>query len=181
MKMLKGSAWWAIIIGLLLFANLGWMSWNLYQHSDIRAAATQFKIEVLHTNDVSGIGIVRIKTDQLIWAEWDFNHKGIPNEESYFFCGTNIFNLYLHENQSPEYDVVFHGTEKSKTTWLDKGSGAFVEKIFDNTNGVASRVQVWYNEAWHTIENENGKRAISVNGQWLRPKFTNGLWTIEAP
>ncbi len=41
----------------------------LYQHAEygaIRKAYKQFKIEVLHTNDVSGVGLFKAKTEQPI-------------------------------------------------------------------------------------------------------------------
>jgi hypothetical protein len=61
-----------IIVGLLLLADISWRicSWNADAGS--RAAAKLFKIEILHTNDVSpwpylsgdvsAIGVIDIKT-----------------------------------------------------------------------------------------------------------------------
>jgi len=175
---------WAIALGLLLLAYCLWYSFAWYtrwqRNSYARAFAANLKVVAFYTSDGEGVEIIDKITRKPIWRESDFNHDGKPDEQSFFFRGTNVFNLYLRDAQSPEYAVLFQGTGK-RETWLDKGSGSFVEKIVDDANNVASRVQVWYNEAWYTIENRNGRRVVFVNGLWLRLNFTNGLWAPETP
>jgi len=184
-----------IVVGLLLLADISerslfWLHYHSSLSKDFSNATASLTntitgnpllVMVGHSNSVDGAidGIVirKDKTSELLWTESDFDHDGKPDEASYFFHGTNMFNLFLMEGHPPEYGVIFYGTEKSKVTWLDKGSGSFIERIFDDTNGVFSRVEVWYNETWRPIENRNGNRVIVINGQSLRLTLTNGVWT----
>jgi hypothetical protein len=53
----KGIPWWAIILGLLLVTNLGWLSWNVVQPAGLFYVKKQFRVEVLHTNGMDGIGL----------------------------------------------------------------------------------------------------------------------------
>jgi hypothetical protein len=89
---------------------------------------------VLHTNDVSGVGIFDSKTEQPLWVEWDFNNDNKPTQESYFFRGEDVFDVTLSSNRPPKYSVYFRGLDKSVTWWLDRGgSGSFTERIFYDT------------------------------------------------
>ena len=179
MKMILGIPAWAVILILLLLVNLGWISWNWHYNADIRVAAKQFKIEVLHTNNISGVGIVEAKTGKPLWIEWDYTTNG--EEFSYFFHGTNIFNLNLWKGKPLAYDVGFHGLGKSSVWWWDLGRGTFIQRNFFNTNGDFSKAEVWYNEAWHTVDRRNEHNGVIINGQWHQLAFdTNGMWTIEA-
>ena len=119
MKTSKGIPIWAIILVLLLLANLGCMWWNSFRHPELRAAGKQFKIEVLHTNDMSGIGIFEAKTEQPLWAE--FSQDGKPVIENYFFHGKDVFDITLSSNRPPRYSVYFREPDKSVTWWLDRG------------------------------------------------------------
>ena len=174
---------WAIILILLLLANLGWMWLNSTQHPGLRVTGKEFKVEVLHTNGVSGVGIFERKTEQPLWMEWDFNGDGKSDQENYFFRGKEVFDVTLSSNRPPKFSVYFRGSGKSVTWWIDDGgSGAFTERIYYNTYGNFYRREVWYNEAWHTVDRRNEKNGIIINGQWHQLAFdTNGLWTIEAP
>jgi hypothetical protein len=183
MKAIKGIPIWALILILLLLANLGWMSWNLYQYAEygaIRAAYKHFKIEVLHTNDLSGTGLFEAKTEQPIWAEW--SRDGKLEMENYFFQGQDVFDVALSSNRPPRYGVFFRGPEKSVTWWLDRGGiGSFTERIFYDTNGDSSKHEIWYNQSWQTVDRRNKTNGIIINGQWFRLKFdTNGAWTIDS-
>jgi hypothetical protein len=183
MKAIKGIPIWALILILLLLANLGWMSWNLYQHAEydaIRAAYKHFKIEVLHTNNLSCIGLFEAKTEQPIWAE--FSRGGKLEMESYFFQGKEIFDVALSGNRPPRYGVFFCGPEKRVTWWLDRGGiGSFTERIFYDTNCDVSKHEIWYNQGWQSVDRRNETNGIVLNGQWLRLKLdTNGAWTINS-
>ena len=180
MKIFKGVPLWALIFGLLLFANLGWISWIRCFNDDLRSGAKQFKLVHFHTNDVAGIGIVEKITGKPLWIEWDFNHDGKPDEESYFYQGTNVFNLHLSQGQRPKYDVIFYGAGKSQVWWWDKGNGSFTERISYDTNGNRSGFEVWYDKAWHSVVRQNKKNGVMLNGQWNELWVdTNGLWTME--
>jgi hypothetical protein len=123
MKTIKGIPTWALTLIFLLLVNLIWMSWNLQKNGGFRAAiaASRFKVEALHTNDLSGIGIFERRTEQPLWTEWDFSHKGKPEMENYFFQGKDVFDITLSSNRPPRYTVFFPGPEKSGTWWLDRG------------------------------------------------------------
>jgi hypothetical protein len=174
---------WAIILILLLLANLGRMWWNVSRYSGLRAAGKEFKIEVLHTNGVSGVGIFERKTEQPLWVEWDFNGDGKADQENYFFRGKDVFDVTFSSNRPPKFSVYFRGSGKSATWWIDDGgNGAFTERIYYNTDGNFYRREVWYNEAWRTVDRRNEKNGIIINGQWHQLTFdTNDMWTIETP
>lgn len=181
MKTSKGIPSWALILGLLLIANLGWMGWNWGQNADLRLAAKHFKVEALHTNDMSGIGIFEAKTEQPLWLE--FSQDGKPVIENYFFNGKDVFNIILSSDRPPRYSVYFRGPGRSVTWWFNReGVSTFTDRISYDTNGVPSKQEVWYNQTWCPVDRRNEKNGIVINGQWHQLAFdTNGLWTIEAP
>lgn len=183
MKVIKGIPTWAILLILLFVANLAWLSFNWSHNTSLRVAAKQFTVALLHTNNVSGIGIMDVKTGELLWAEWDFNSDGKPDEDSYFFQGRDVFNVNLKEGQPPKYDVYFYGRGKSVTWWLDRGGGgSFTDRIFYNTDGNLAGHEIWYKHAWYTVEKRGAENGIVVDSKWIQPKLgTNGMWTIETP
>jgi hypothetical protein len=183
MKILKQIPLWARVFILLMFANLAWMSWNVYQNADLRGVTKRFKVEMLQTNDASGIGLFERKTDQPLWAEWDFKGDSKTIQENYFFHGRDVFDIYLDGQRPPRYTVFFPGLEKSGTWWLDRGGAeSFTERIFYETNGVPSKHEVWYDNSWCPVDRHNEKNGIVINGQWHQLVFdTNGMWTIKAP
>jgi hypothetical protein len=166
------------VVGLLLFADICWRIWAWNTNAEIRAFTKQFKIEVLHTNDMSGIEIYEVKTQQPLWLE--LTQDGKPVMENYFFNGKDVFNIALSSNRPPRYSVWFHEPDKSVTWWLDRGgSGSFTERIFYDTNGVFLRQEVLYSNTWYTVDRGNEK-GIFVNGQWRHFALdTDGLWTPE--
>lgn len=172
---------WAVVIGVLLLANLGWMSWNTFRHADLRTAAKRFKVEVLHTNSASGVGIVESKTEQLLWVEWDLDGDGEADQQTLRFRGRDVFDIVLASNRPPTYGVWFRGPGKSATWWINRrGVGSFTERVHYNTNGDFYKREVWYDEAWQSVETREGKIGIIVNGQWRQLAFdTNEMWTIE--
>jgi hypothetical protein len=167
------------LVSCLFLADVSWRVWAWHHYADYRALATQFKLEVLHTNDASGIGIFYAKTEQPIWTKFDFGN-GV--NESYYFRGHDVFDVTLSSNRPPKYGVFFRGTGKSVAWWLDRGgNGSFTERIFYDTNGVFFRHEIWYNEAWHLVDRRNETNGIVIDGQWHQLLFdTNHNWTIEA-
>jgi hypothetical protein len=167
------------VVGLLLVADIHWRFriWN--SNAEIRAFAQQFKIEVLHTNDMSGIGIFKAKIEEPIWTE--FSQDGKPLIENYYFHGKDVFDITLSSNRPPKYGVWFRNSDKSVTWWLDRhGIGSFTERIFYDTNSDFSKHEVWYHESWQVVDRRNEKNGIVINGQWHQLAFdTNGMWTIE--
>ncbi len=178
---MKRNPIWAIIVILLLLANLGRLWWNSSRHPEFRAADKQFKMYVLHTNGVSGVGIFERKTEQPLWVEWDFNNDGKADQENYYFQGKDVFDVTLSSNHPPKFSVYFRGPGKSATWWIDDGgNGSFTERIYYNTNGNFYRREVWYNEAWQVVDRRNEKNGIVINGAWRRLHLdTNGMWTTE--
>ncbi len=181
MKASKATPIWTIALIILLSANLGWISWNVYQRASLPAAVKQFRFEELHTNDMSGIGLFQARTDRPIWTQ--FTENGRPAIENYFFQGEDVFDVILKSNRPPVYNVYFHGPGKSVTWWLNAGgSSTFTERIYYDSNGNFSSNEVWWSQTWHTVERRDGTNGILVKGQWHRLAFdTNGMWTIEAP
>ena len=110
---MKRNPIWTIILILLLLANLGWMWWNSSRHSGLRAAGKQFKIEMLHTNGASGVGIFEGKTEQPLWVEWDLDSDGKADQVNYFFQGKDVFDVSLSSNHPPKFSVYFRGPGKS--------------------------------------------------------------------
>jgi hypothetical protein len=180
MKAFKGIPLWACILGALLLANLAWISWNLHHYTDIRTAGKHFRMEVLHTNDASGVGLFLMNTgqEQPLWTEFNFGDNG--SQSDYYFRGQDVFGITVSSNMPPRYNVLFRGPGKSVTWWLDRrGSGAFTERIFYDTNGITARHEVWYDNTWQLVDRRNGKNGLIITGEWSQLAFgTNGTWAI---
>ena len=183
MKAFKGIPWWAVILGMLLVANLGWISWNVRHYTDIRAAGEHFRMEVLHTNDDSGVGLYLMNKgqEQPLWTEFKFGNNG-SKSETYYFRGQDVFDITVSSNLPPRYSVFFRGPGKSVTWWLDRrGSGSFTERIFYDTNGIPARHEVWYGNTWQLVDRRSEKNGLIINGEWYQLAFgTNGTWTLGA-
>src|SRR6266550_4780335 len=150
---------WAIVLILLMLANLGWVSWNLYSHSDRTDAAKQFRVAVLHTNDVSpwpylpgnasAVGIVETKTGQPVWVKWNLNHDGNLDIQSICFRGEKIFDIYWTNGRPPVFNVYFRDSDKGVTWWQNRfGASMFTERTLYDTNGVLVHDEVWCSQAW---------------------------------
>jgi hypothetical protein len=181
-KVIKGIPIWAFILILLFLANLGWMLRNLYRHAEdvaILASYKNFKIEVLHTNDWSGVGLFEAKTEQPIWTEWSIDGK--PVMENYYFQGHSVFDIGLSSNRPPRYSVYYREPDKSVTWWLDRGgNGSFTERIFYNTNGNFYKQEIWYDQSWQKVDRRNETNGIVLNDQWFPLKRdANGAWMID--
>jgi len=182
MKVFKGIPLWALIFGLLLFANLGCMCWSWFYNASLRSAAKEFKFVNYYTNDVACIGIEEAKTGKPLLINWDFGDGEKPGEVSYFFHGTNVLNIYLKKGRPPQHRFIFHGPGKSEMWWMDRGNGSFTERIYYDTNGDFSKHEVWYNQTWYPVDRRNEHNGIIVDEQWHQLGFDmNGMWTIEAP
>ncbi len=179
MKFFKVGPILGATIALLLLANLGFISLGFYDHEGERMAARRFKVEFFHTNDDSGVEIHEAKTGLPILSEWDFGNGGKPNQESYYFRGKRAFNITIKSNRPPVYTVFFAGPGKSETWWTDRGgSGTFTERIYYGTNGAFLKHEIWYGQAWHTVN--DGKKGILINDQWFHLSLdTNGLWAPD--
>jgi hypothetical protein len=183
MKVIRRVPLWALLIILLLLANLGWMSWNLYRHAEyvaILASYKNFKLEVLHTNDWSGIGRFEAKTEQPIWVEWSVDGK--PMMENHYFQGHDVFDVTLSSNRPARYSVYYREPDKSITWWLDRGgNGSFTERIFYDTSGNFYKQEVWYDQSWQKVDRRNGTNGIIPNNHWFPLKRdANGVWTIDS-
>src|SRR5206468_122618 len=101
-RAVKGNRRWAFAVGLLLAINLGWMSWNLHRQAGLAGADRRFKMEVLHTNNVSGIGLFDTETSQPLWARWNFVRDGNSvTEDYYYFRGQHAFEVWWMTNHPP--------------------------------------------------------------------------------
>jgi hypothetical protein len=171
---------WTMVFAFLLLANVavivGWLAWSGNRNAEARALAKRFIPGSFQTNGQSAIGIKDSKTGNLIWVEYDSDNDGKPDSINYFFQGRVAFNVFLSSNGPPEYGMNFYGPGKSETTWLDKGSGLFVERIHYDSNAAFSGFDLWYKEAWHPMVTNNGHRVVEVDGQYFRMTLTNGIW-----
>ncbi len=168
------------VVGLLLLADVSWRIWTWNANADIRVFAKQFKLETFHTNDVSAVGIADAKTGKLLLMDWDYGDGLKPGELSYFSDGTNILNVYFRKDKPTVYRFIFHGPDKSETWWFDRlGKNSFEERVFYNTNGDFSRFDVWYKNAWQTVDKRNGTNGLVIDGQWCQLAVdTNRDWMI---
>ncbi|HEY3932201.1 MAG TPA: hypothetical protein VGM58_07510 [Verrucomicrobiae bacterium] len=169
-----------VVVGLLFLIDIGWRVWVWHHYAAGREVLKNFKVEYLHTNDWSGIGIFDAKSDQPIWTKFDIGHDSNSIMESYYFRGKDTFDVTVTSNRPPKYGVFFRGSGKSVTWWLDDvGSGLFTDRISYNTNGNFYKREIWYKEAWHLVDRRNETNGIVINGKWFQlGRDTNG-WTIE--
>jgi len=181
MKKFRGIPVWAVVLILLLLANLGWMSWNVHQYADRIVAAKLFRVKLLNTNDVSGVVFYEVKTKQPIWSR--FRQEGGKVTETSFYQGKEVFEIFVRSNRPPKYGVYFRGDGNSAMWWVDRGgSGSFTERVTYDTEGVPRRHEVWYDDAWHRVERRDEMNGVIMNGEWRRLRLgTNGVWTIETP
>jgi hypothetical protein len=163
--------------------DISWRVWGWHHFAGYRALAEQFKLEALHTNDASGIGIFYAKTEKPLWTEFDFTNEGNASNESYYFQGHDVFDVTWISNRPPKYSVYFRAPDKSVTWWLDRlGSGSFNERIFYDTNEVLAKHEVWYDDAWHLVDRRDGTNGMVIDEQWHPLAVaTNQTWTIKPP
>lgn len=162
----------------LFFMSVTWFVWPRAARRNLDIAGREFEVLPFHTNGVSGVGIVEAKTGEPLWIEWDYG--GDSKEFSYFYNGTNVFNLSDFKGKPLFYSVGFHGPGKSSVWWWDIGRGTFIERNFFGTNGDFSKLEVWYNGAWRTGVKQNGRMGIVISGRWHQLSLpTNAMWTIE--
>jgi len=179
------------VVGLLLLADI---CLRIHYHSIFPGTTASVVnsisgkalfVTLDHSNSVDwAADTVVIRRDNFsepLWAEWDFNHDGKPDEITYFFQGKETFDVSFSSNRPPKYSVYFRGAGKSSTWWTDRsGNGSFTERIFYDTNGNPAKHEVWYNERWQTVDRRNDTNGIIINGHWLRLGFdTDGAWTIR--
>ena len=179
MKAFRGIPLWAIVLGLLLVANLGWISWNRHHYAGILDATRQFRVQVLHTNDLDGIGLFDAKTCEPLWTR--YSSKGQRVVENYYFQGRDVFDVTLITNRPPVYYAFFYGAGKSFTWWLNAGGAdTFTQRMFYDTNGHPAGNEVWYDRTWNPVDRRDGKNGIIVDGRWRQLAFdTNGMWTVD--
>ena len=169
-----------ILFVALLLADVSWRVWAWHHFAGYRAFATQFKLEALHTNDTSGIGIFYAKTERPLWVKFDFPGAEKSVLESYYFQGHDVFDIEYSSNHPPKYGVFFRGPGKSVTWWLDDvGSGFFTDRIYYNTNGNFYKREVWYKQAWHLVDRRDGKNGLVIDGRWHElARGTNETWAL---
>ncbi len=161
------------ILVLLLLANLGWMSWNVYQNGHISTAGKRFKIEVLHTNDMSGTGIIEAKTGNPVWIEWDYTNNS--RDFSYFYHGTNIFNLSDFKGKPLLYSVGFHGPGKSSVWWWDIGRGTFIERNFSIPTAIFPNSRFGITTLGTRVLSKTERWALSSMGVGVNFHYTRTL------
>ena len=178
------------VVGLLLLADICLRIRHRSSFAGTTASITNsilgkpLFVVVDHSNSVSWaadtIAIRRDKSFEPLWAEWDFDHDGKPDQMTYFFHGKETFDVTFSTNHLPSYSVYFRGAEKSVTWWIARRGAGFDDRIFYDTNGDFSKRQILYNDTWQTVDKRDGTNGIIIDGQWHKFSFdTNGAWTIE--
>jgi hypothetical protein len=169
-----------LVLGVaLVFTDVSWRIWAWHHYAEGRAVLQHFKVEYMHTNDWSSIGIFDRKTSQPIWTKFNFSNDVM---ESYYSQGHDVFDVTLSSNRPPKYSVYFRGSDKSVTWWLDRlGSGSFTERIYYDTNGAPSKHEVWYDNKWQLVDRRDGTNGLVINGVWhsFARTGTNKTWTVE--
>ncbi|HTV42110.1 MAG TPA: hypothetical protein VMF08_16185 [Candidatus Sulfotelmatobacter sp.] len=93
----------------------------------------------------------------------------MPAEIDYCFRGTNVLEIFNAPGRLPLYQFEFHGRGKSQVWWLNLGGGSFfTRRVSYDTNGELSNDELWYDQAWHSVDRRNGTNGIVINGQWHR-------------
>jgi len=112
---------------------------------------------------------------QPIWVEF-LDRNGKPDTITYFFQGKPAMKIYLPDGRLPRREVVFYADDgKAKVSWFDRsGKGEFTERIF--YEGDKPRLEIWYENAWQKVVEQENKRGIEVQGKWRRLQITNGIW-----
>jgi hypothetical protein len=172
-----------LVVGVaLVFTDVGWRIWDWHHYAESRAILEHFKVEYMHTNDWSGIGIFDAKTSHPIWVRWDIGHDGDSTFEQHYVEGHDVFDIVLSGNKPPKYTVYFRGPGKSGTWWLDRlGNGSFTERIFYDTNGAPLKHEVWYDNKWQLVDRRDGTNGLVINGMWhpFARTGTNETWTLN--
>jgi len=167
-----------VICITLLLADDSSRIWAWHDYAGYLTFAKQFRLEALHTNDMSGIGFFYANTEQPIWTKFDFSNNVM---ESYYFRGKDTFDVASSSDRPTKYSAYFHGPGKSVVWWLDRqGLGSFTERIFYDTNGDLSKYEVWLGHSWQLVDRRHGKNGVVIDGQWHQLAFdTNRAWTVE--
>ncbi len=157
---------------MLLAVDISCRVWVCHQF------ASRFTLAIVHTNGVSSVGIAEAKTGKLLLVEWDYADKS--KEFSYFYRGTNIFNLNVWPGRPLTYSVGFHGPGKSSVWWWDLARGTFIERNYFDTNGDFAKNEIWYDNSWHTVVRQDKRWGIILDGKWQQLALpTNSVWTIK--
>jgi hypothetical protein len=179
-KILIGFCFAILGVATLLVICLQVHLWR--HHANINAFTKRFEIVRVHTNDANGILIVERKTSQPIWGSLALGTPGEPDTLSFFFEGKNIMNVYPQLGAPPHFDVSFFDEDGAvSAVWVSRGTNAgFTERRL--IGGDKPRKDVWFNEAWHTLQHRtndgNIQGGIVLDGKWHHLKFTNGAVLI---
>ena len=180
---MKRIIWPLLVIGFPFFVvNLAWSVWNYSRPRAQNVPGAEFRVLEVQTNKAIGTEIVERSTERPLWIKWDLDGDGKPDVISYFFEGTNVFNLHLNSKHGQKlgYDVIFYGPGRSQTWWWDHGSGSFNERIRYDTNGDLSEHEVWYAGDWQTVERRDDKNGIVTGDAWHHLVLgSNGVWSVE--
>ena len=171
-----------LIIVIMALAGYGRHLWFWYSNPDYRAAHERLKIVGFCTNGVHGIAVEDRETGRPVYVEFDFSHQGKPDEISFFFHGTNIFNVDLETNRPPIYETIFCKNGKKHVTWRNRGaSEVFTDRVFwDETGDKILSREVWYQQAWHQLTTgPDGRGGLLVQGLWHALRFSNDEWIIK--
>lgn len=177
MKKLFGIRVSAVVIALLLLVNLGWMLLNVVRNAERVTSANLFRVKLLKTNDVSGVGIYEVATGQPIWTRFERKTGGLS--ETFFHKGEAVFDLVSSTNGQIKYSVSFLKHDRVASLWADRsGHGSFTDRVTYDAAGVPTRHEVWLGDAWCPVERRDGVPGVIVAGEWRRIRLnTNGTWT----
>lgn len=168
----------------LLLANFAWAAMNKSFNSIPYWVAGYFQFGRFRDSDGTlCLAIIDRREGKPIVIE---RHLGIgldriPGEFNFYFRGTNILNIYNKPDRFPIYQFVFHGPRKSQVWWVNAGGGSlFTERAFYDAGGNLTNQQMWYDQAWRSVDRQNGTKGIVINRQWYKFRFDkNHMVTIE--
>jgi len=161
---MKAFTFILIVVGALVFADLGWRIWTWHSDAAYRA---EFTFRSFYTNGAKVFGIEEAKTGRPLLVMFDTSDGEKPGEVSYFFQGTNVLDIYLKKGESPLYRFIFHGPEKSQEWWMNLGGApSFNAQVSYDTNGDRSGFDVLYAREWRHVERRDGHNGVVIDGQW---------------
>lgn len=145
--------------------------------TQIRGAGERFHAITVRSNGFECTSIYETGTHgQSIWSEWKFNAHGRTDTTTYSFEGKPLASVYTPSNRPPGFDFSFYGKDgKLRTLWMSRsGSETFTDRISYECS--EARLERFVAGSWQPVVEQDRKRGIVVNGQWMRLSYTNGTW-----
>lgn len=86
---------------VLVFTDVSSRIWAWHHYAERSALLEHFKMEYMHTNDWSGVGIFDARTGHPIFVRWDVGQHGDSVLEEHYFEGHHVLDITLSSNKPP--------------------------------------------------------------------------------